>query len=91
MNKKNEEIKVDKPDSANLPLTEYYKSLPSAKRKVVSAPKDEFLELIAKITGRTPSSVRRWCLGDSVPPPHVQKKIAKHLNSTPENLFPKAV
>lgn len=91
MNKKNRKCKSDNINLANLPLTEYYRNLPAAKRKVVSAPKDELLETIAKISGRAPASVRRWCLGDSMPPFHVQEKIAKHFNSTPEILFPKAV
>lgn len=88
MSKKNEEIKVGKPDFVNLPLTEYYDNLPTATRKVINAPKDELLAEIARLTGRTPETVRTWCLGTKRPARHVQEKIARHFNSKPEVLFP---
>ncbi len=88
MDKKNEVIKVTKPDFTNLPLTEYYSNLPTATRKIVTAPKDELLAEIARLTGRTPETVRTWCLGTKRPARHVQEKIAKHLKSTPDILFP---
>ena len=44
MNKKNLKSKVDSLDLRNLPLTEYYETLPTATRTITSAPKDELLE-----------------------------------------------
>ena len=88
MNKKNGEIKVNNPDISKLPLTGYYQTLPNATRKVIVAPKDEFLDEIAKVTGRTRDTVRTWCLGQTTPPPHVREKIARHFKTTPEILFP---
>ncbi len=91
MNKKNEEIKVCKPDFTKLPLTGYYKSLPNATRVIVSKPKDDFLNSIARLTGRTPETVRSWCLGKKTPPPHIRVKIAKYIGTPIETLFPKAI
>lgn len=91
MNKKNEESKIDISQLANLPLKEYYGNLPAGKRKIIFSPKQELLKTIADLTGRTPASVQRWCLGDSVPPPHVQKKIAEYFKTTTETLFPEVV
>lgn len=88
MDKKNDKIKVTTYDLRNLPLTEYYKNLPTATRKVVVAPKDELLEEIAELTGRLPSTVRTWCLGQNVPAPHIQEKIAKYFGASAETLFP---
>ena len=88
MEKKNEKIKVTSYDLRNLPLTEYYGNLPTATRKVVVAPKDELLEEIAEISGRLPSTVRTWCLGQNTPPPYIKEKIAKHFGTSVETLFP---
>jgi hypothetical protein len=91
MDKKTEKIKINNSDFKNLPLTEYYAKLPNATRVIAAKPKDELLEAISELTGRTPETVRTWCLGQNTPPFHVQEKIAKHLNSSPEILFPDAV
>lgn len=88
MNKKTEKSKVTNHDFKNLPLAEYYGNLPTATRAVLKAPKDELLEEISGITGRTPETVRTWCLGTKKPAKHVQKKIARHFGTTPEKLFP---
>lgn len=88
MRKNAGEIKVKNPDISNLPLTGYYQTLPNATRRIIVAPKDEFLDEIAKVTGRTRETVRRWCLGEITPPAHVRERIAKHFKTTPESLFP---
>lgn len=88
MDKKNIKTKSTNSVSTNLPLSEYYDQLPTAKRLVIHAPKEEFLNEIATLTGRTAETVRRWCIGGIKPPMHVQKRIAKHLKSKPEILFP---
>lgn len=88
MTKKTIKSKAYNSDSTNLPLTEYYDSLATATRVVRMSPKEEFLSDISKITGRTPETVRRWCLGDATPALHIQKKIARHFKTKPEILFP---
>lgn len=91
MNKKTEKNKIENHNLENLPLTEYYKNLPTATRKVLIAPKDELLDEIAQLTGRTRETVRTWCLGQNNPPRHVQEKIAKYFKTTPEILFPETL
>lgn len=88
MNKKSEKTKIKNSDFKNLPLTEYYQNLPTATRKIVAAPKDELLNELSLLTGRTTETARTWCLGQKTPPPHIQLKIAKYFNSTVEQLFP---
>lgn len=88
MNKKTMKSKVYNPDFGNLPLAEYYDALPPARRRVFNAPKEDFLKELSIVTGRTTETVRSWCLGSSTPPMHVQERIAKHMKSTPEILFP---
>lgn len=91
MNKKNLKSKVDSLDLRNLPLTEYYETLPTATRTITSAPKDELLEDLSKLTGRTKETVRTWCLGTNNPPQHIKVKIAKYFSTTLETLFPETV
>lgn len=88
MNKKNLKSKADNLDLRNLPLTRYYEDLPTATRTVLSAPKDELLEDLSKLTGRTKETVRTWCLGINNPPQHIKVKIAKYFHTSPETLFP---
>jgi hypothetical protein len=91
MNKKNLKSKADSLDLRNLPLTEYYETLPTATRIIISAPKDELLEDLSKLTGRTKETVRTWCLGINNPPQHIKVKIAKYFHTSPETLFPENV
>lgn len=88
MSKKTEKLKFANSDFKNIPLTEYYANLPTATRVVTNAPKDDLLDEIARVTGRTRETARTWCLGQITPAKHVQKKLAKHFKTTPENLFP---
>lgn len=90
MDKKNIKTKLTNSDFKNLPLAEYYANLPTATRVVTKAPKDDLLDEIAAVTGRTRETARTWCLGQITPARHVQKKLAKHFKTTPENLFPTA-
>ncbi|SFK98848.1 hypothetical protein [Proteiniphilum acetatigenes] len=91
MDKKNKKHKIEKSNLANLPLKEYYATLPAASRKIPKSPRDEFMAEIMAVTGRSHWAVRQWCLGNIVPPLHVQDKMADHFGTTPETLFPKAV
>lgn len=88
MSKKNIKSKLDNSDFTNLPLAEYYDNLPSARRMIIHAPKESFLNELATLTGRTPETVRSWCLGKTSPTKNTQKLIAKYLKSEPEILFP---
>ncbi len=80
MKKKSGVDKVIIPNLANLPLTEYWKRLPAAKRKTKSAPKDDLLEVVANATCRHPGTCRKWFLGVFSPPPLAQEKIAQILS-----------
>ena len=91
MRTKDQKSKVDNRGFENLPLTEYYKNLPTATRKVIDAPKDALLDEIADLTGRTRETVRTWCLGTITPAPHVKEKIANHFKTTSEILFPESL
>lgn len=87
MDKKSEASKSIIPNLANLPLTEYWKQLPAAKRKTKSAPKDELLSVVAKATCRHPGTCRKWFLGAFNPPPMALKKIAQILSCDVESLI----
>lgn len=91
MSKKTQKSKVDNPDFENLPLKRYYENLPNATRIIAAKPKEEFLNEIANLTGRTPETVRTWCLGTNTPAPHVQEKIAKFMRTSVASLFPETV
>ena len=80
MSKKNQKSKIANPDLGKIPLTRYYENLPNATRAIIAKPKDDFLNEIAEITERNPETVRTWCL--------VREKIANHMKSKPEILFP---
>lgn len=80
MKKKSGVSKVIIPNLANLPLTEYWKQLPAAKRKTKSAPKDELLSIVASATCRHPETCRKWFLGAFNPPPMALSKIAQILS-----------
>lgn len=68
----------------NLPIKEYYDNLP--KRNGL---RDYLLKKVAKLSGREPSTVRRWFLGNAQPPTGRLKKIvADLLGCTVEVLFP---
>jgi len=91
MDKKNKKSKIDNLDFEKIPLTRYYDELPNATRVIAAKPKEDFLNEIANLTGRTPETVRTWCLGTNTPAPHVQEKIAKFMKTSVETLFPEEV
>lgn len=80
MKKKLDVSKVIIPNLANLPLTEYWQSLPSAKRKTKYAPKEDLLAIVATATCRHPETCRNWFLGAFNPPTLALEKIAAILS-----------
>lgn len=87
MKKKSDASKSITPNLANLPLTEYWKQLPAAKRKVKSAPKDDLINVVSEATCRHPETCRKWFLGVFTPPPLAQEKIAQILSCDVECLI----
>lgn len=91
MKKKNLNPKLKNKEVAKIPLSEYYENLPNATRKVIAhSPKENFLKELSQLTGRTPDTVRSWCLGNNIPAMHIQEKIAGYLKVDVDNLFPNA-
>lgn len=70
-------------------FTQIYKSLPE--RNVVKAPKTEFVERIAKITKKSPKTVRCWIAGTQVPDALTQDVLEKEFKIPATALFPKEV
>lgn len=90
MTKNNQTGEQIAPNIKNLPLTEYFKSLPKAQRipMIISSPKEELIRKIAHLTGREPHSVRRWMYEYCKPGPLERKTIAEVLGCPVECLFP---
>lgn len=63
-----------------------------AQTKEKPTPATSFIREIAEVTKKSEIAVRRW-LSDSdsstVPDALTQEVLARHFNTTPENLFPK--
>lgn len=88
MRKKNRNPKFHNSEVEKIPLTEYYENLPAATRFVVAnSPKENFLKELSALTGRTPETVRSWCLGNNTPSRAIQEKIAGYLKVDIDNLF----
>lgn len=63
---------------------EIYDSLPN-----VITPKQEFLQRVARATGRKTSTVKMWLSGQYYPDKLAVEAIAKEFGVDPESLFPK--
>ncbi len=63
-----------------------YKALPE--RKVVKAPKTEFVERIARVTLKSKKTVYCWINGSQSPDPLTQSVIEKELGVPASCLFP---
>lgn len=62
------------------------------KAKSKPAPKTPaaaFILEICKITKKSEIAVRRWVSGDNIPDALTQDVLAKHFNTTPDELFPR--
>lgn len=90
MNKNPQTDKQIAPNVKKLPLKEYYKSLPFAKKHVVavSKPREELAEAIAAACGKSVMTAKRWIYGYSKPCPAEKEKIATLLGCSIECLFP---
>lgn len=53
------------------------------------SPAITFLREVASLTHKGELAVRRWIKGETTPDPLTQEVLAKHFNTTPEELFPK--
>ncbi|MCD8042956.1 MAG: hypothetical protein LUH10_07810 [Tannerellaceae bacterium] len=84
------EKKLILPNDKNLSLKEYFAALPKAERRpvIISAPKEELIEAIARLSGKTKMTARRWVYGYVEPCLAEKEKIAALLNCPVEVLFP---
>lgn len=53
------------------------------------APATAFIREIAEVTKKSEIAVRRWLSGETEPDALTQEVLAKYLNTTPAELFPK--
>ena len=53
------------------------------------SPARAFLQEVAEVTKKSELAVRRWISGETIPDALTQAVLAKHLKTTPEELFPK--
>ncbi|MCC8155344.1 MAG: XRE family transcriptional regulator [Tannerellaceae bacterium] len=65
---------------------EIYKGLSNKTKK--KTPKAEFVERIANVTCREPTTVRQWLSGTQRPDRLVQEVISKELGVPIDDLFP---
>lgn len=92
MSKKNVSNNRISPNFKKLPLTEYFRHLPKAKRRpiIISAPKEDLVNEIAEATHRHRHTVRCWLLGYARPSSLIEQQIiADLLQSDIDTLFPK--
>lgn len=68
-------------------LIELYQHAKSQARPV--APATAFIREIMEVTKKSEIAVRRWLSGETAPDALTQEVLAKHLDTTPEELFPK--
>lgn len=59
-----------------------------AQAKMSATPAQVFVTELANITKKSEITVRRWLSGETVPDTLTRSIIAKHFNSTEEELFP---
>jgi len=78
------------PNNQNLTLTVYFACLPKAIRKpvIISAPKEELIQEIARQCGKSPMTARRWVYGHTSPCLAEKQKIAELLQCPVDVLFP---
>ncbi len=67
-------------------LLELYQQVKTQTRPVY--PATAFVREIANVTKKSEPAVRRWLSGETVPDALTQEVLAKHLETTPEKLFP---
>ena len=67
-------------------LTQLYEAAKKRPRPV--APAISFVREVAKVTKRGEVAVYRWLNGTAVPDALTRDVLARHFNTTPEELFP---
>lgn len=60
------------------------------KQPTPKTPAAAFIHEICTVTKKSEIAVRRWVSGDCIPDALTQDVLAKHFNTTPEQLFPRA-
>ncbi|MCD8176551.1 MAG: XRE family transcriptional regulator [Tannerellaceae bacterium] len=90
MQPKEERVKRIIPNDKNLSLKEYFANLPKAERRpvIISAPKEELVEKISHLCGKTKMTARRWVYGYVEPSLAEKEKIATLIGCPVEVLFP---
>lgn len=68
-------------------LVERYQQAKNQARPV--APATAFIREIMEVTKKSEIAVRRWLSGETTPDALTQEVLAKHLDTTSEELFPK--
>lgn len=68
-------------------LLERYEQI---KAEMPMSPARAFLLEVADVTKKSELAVRRWLSGEATPDRLTQDVLAKHFNTTPEELFPKS-
>lgn len=90
MTKINEPNKSFVPNVKNLPIKEYFASLPKAQRVplIISSPKTDLIKALAELCDRDEHTIKRWVYGYSTPYLSEKKKVAAFLGCTVECLWP---
>ena len=66
-------------------LSERYEQI---KAESPVSPGRAFLLEVAEVTKKSELAVRRWLSGETTPDELTKSVLAKHFNTTPEELFP---
>lgn len=72
-------------------LKEMYKEASKKKRQLPPTPGQAFIDEVAAVAKKSEIAVRRWFMNGknaAVPDALTQDVLAKHFNTTPEELFP---
>lgn len=69
-------------------LSERYQEAKNKERPIT--PAIAFVREVAEVTKKSELAVRRWLSGETTPDQLTQEVLAKHFNTTPEELFPKS-
>lgn len=67
-------------------LQELYQQAKSQHRPV--APATAFIREVAEVTKKSEIAVRRWLSGESLPDALTQEVLARHFDTSPDQLFP---
>lgn len=69
-------------------LREIYAQVKATPVKRPAPPTLQFVREVAEVTKKSEMAVRRWLGGQAVPDALTQEVLARHFNTTPEQLFP---